>query len=202
MGRVVGIDLGTTNSVAAFVERSETEVIVNEEGSRITPSVVGFAAGGERFVGDIAKRQMLINPEATIHSIKRFMGRKFEDATSDLGLVNYHMVPARNGDCEVELGDRRYAPQEISAMVLQKIKQAAEAFLGEPVTGAVITVPAYFTDTQRNATKDAGTIAGLDVLRIINEPTAAALAYVHKRSKASTLAVFDFGGGTFDISIL
>ena len=202
MGTIIGIDLGTTNSVCAFIDRGEPKVIINEEGGRVTPSVVGFSKDGERFVGDIAKRQLLINPEATVHSIKRFMGRTYDDARDDLDLVNYRIVRAQNGECAVSIGDREYSPREISAMVLQKLRKAAEDFLGEAVTEAVITVPAYFTDSQRQATRDAGTIAGLDVLRIINEPTAAALAYVHDRRRSSTIAVYDFGGGTFDISIL
>ncbi len=202
MGRVIGIDLGTTNSVCAYVDRQDPVVIINAEGGRVTPSVVGISKSGERFVGDIAKRQLLINPEATIHSIKRFMGRRFSEIDQDDELVQYVLVETRNGDCGVQIGERVYLPQEISAMVLQKLRKSAEDFLGEPVTEAVLTVPAYFTDRQRQATKDAGTIAGLNVLRIINEPTAAALAYVHKRMQSSTIAVYDFGGGTFDISIL
>ena len=202
MGNIIGIDLGTTNSVCAFMDRAEPRVIINEEGGRVTPSVVGFSKGGERFVGDIAKRQMLINPDQTIHSIKRFMGRTFKEAQDDMGLVNYQLVEAPGGDCGVEVGGRVYRPQEVSALILQKLKKSAEDYLGESVTEAVITVPAYFTDRQRQATRDAGTIAGLDVLRIINEPTAAALAYVHDRKRASTIAVYDFGGGTFDISLL
>ncbi|MCK6506009.1 molecular chaperone DnaK [Myxococcota bacterium] len=202
MGRIIGIDLGTTNSVCAYMERNEPRIVINEEGGRLTPSVVGFTKNGERFVGDIAKRQMLINPDATIHSIKRFIGRRYRDATNDLRLVNYQVSEAPNGDCAITVNGRSYSPQELAAMVLQKIKKSAEDFLGESVTEAVITVPAYFTDRQRQATRDAGTIAGLDVLRIINEPTAAALAYVHDRKKASTIAVYDWGGGTFDISLL
>lgn len=202
MGRIIGIDLGTTNSVCAYMDRNEPRVVINEEGGRVTPSVVGFTKGGDRFVGDIAKRQMLINPDATIHSIKRFMGRRFRDVTSDLRLVNYEVLEAPNGDCVISINGRTFSPQELAAMVLQKIRKSAEDFLGESVTEAVITVPAYFTDRQRQATRDAGTIAGLDVLRIINEPTAAALTYVHERKKASTIAVYDWGGGTFDISLL
>ena len=202
MGRIIGIDLGTTNSVCAYMERNEPRIVINEEGGRLTPSVVGFTKNGERFVGDIAKRQMLINPDATIHSIKRFIGRRYRDATNDLRLVNYQVSESNNGDCAIAVNGRNYSPQELAAMVLQKIKKSAEDFLGESVTEAVITVPAYFTDRQRQATRDAGTIAGLDVLRIINEPTAAALAYVHDRKKASTIAVYDWGGGTFDISLL
>ena len=202
MGTIIGIDLGTTNSVCAYMDRGEPRIIINEEGGRVTPSVVGFSKNGERFVGDIAKRQMLINPDATVHSIKRFMGRTFREAHAERALVSFPMVEGPRGDCAVEVEGRRYSPQEISAMVLQKMKKAAEDFLGESVTEAVITVPAYFTDRQRQATRDAGTIAGLNVLRIINEPTAAALAYVHDRRKASTIAVYDWGGGTFDISLL
>ena len=202
MGKVIGIDLGTTNSVCAYMDRREPVVIINSEGGRVTPSVVGISKNGERFVGDIAKRQLLINPEATIHSIKRFMGRRYRDALSDCAAVQYKVIETRNGDCGVEVGERLYLPQEISAMILQKLRKSAEDFLGEQITEAVITVPAYFTDRQRQATKDAGTIAGLNVLRIINEPTAAALAYVHDRKRSSTIAVYDFGGGTFDISLL
>ena len=202
MGKVIGIDLGTTNSVCAYMDRRDPVVIINAEGGRITPSVVGISKNGERFVGDVAKRQLLINPEATIHSIKCFLGRRYKEALKDVDLVQYKVVETKNGDCAVEIGDRRYLPQEIAAMILQKLRKSAEDFLGEQVTEAVITVPAYFTDRQRQATKDAGTIAGLDVLRIINEPTSAALAYVHNRRKSSTIAVYDFGGGTFDISIL
>lgn len=202
MGKVIGIDLGTTNSVVAYIDRGEPKVIINEEGGRVTPSVVGFSKSGERFVGDTAKRQMLINPDATIHSVKRFIGKRFVDAGNDLPLVNYPVVASRNGDCAFEVNDRLLTPQEVSAMILQKLKKSAEDFLGEPVTEAIITVPAHFNDRQRQATKDAGTIAGLHVLRIINEPTAAALAYLHERKKSATIAVYDFGGGTFDISIV
>jgi molecular chaperone DnaK len=202
MGKVIGIDLGTTNSVVAYMDRREPRVIINEEGGRVTPSVVGFSKTGERFVGDIAKRQMLINPDATIHSVKRFMGKRFRESARDIPLVNYEVAENRNGDAAVKVGGRLYSPQELSAMILQKLKRSAEDFLGEPVTEAIITVPAHFNDRQRQATKDAGTIAGLNVLRIINEPTAAALAYVHDRRKNATIAVYDFGGGTFDISIV
>lgn len=202
MGTIIGIDLGTTNSVCAYMDRGEPRIIINEEGGRVTPSVVGFSDDGERFVGDIAKRQMLINPDNTVHGIKRFMGRKYRDCREDLHLVSYSLEEGRGGDCGVRIGDRAFTPQQLSAMVLQKLKKSAEDFLGESVTEAVITVPAYFTDSQRQATRDAGTIAGLDVLRIINEPTAAALAYVHSRRATSTIAVYDFGGGTFDISLL
>ena len=202
MGKVVGIDLGTTNSVVAYMDRREPRVIINEEGGRVTPSVVGFSKTGERFVGDVAKRQMLINPDATIHSVKRFMGKRFRESARDIPVVNYEVAENRNGDAAVKVGGRLYSPQELSAMILQKLKRSAEDFLGEPVNEAIITVPAHFNDRQRQATKDAGTIAGLNVLRIINEPTAAALAYVHDRRKNATIAVYDFGGGTFDISIV
>ena len=202
MGTIIGIDLGTTNSCCAFMERGEPRVIINEEGGRTTPSVVGFAKDGERFVGEIAKRQLVVNPESTVYAIKRFMGRRFRECRADLALVGYPIIEGEGGECAVEVLGRLYSPRELSAFVLQKLKKAAEDFLGEPVTEAVITVPAYFTDSQRQATRDAGTIAGLDVLRIINEPTAAALAYVHDRRKSSTIAVYDFGGGTFDVSLL
>ena len=202
MGTVIGIDLGTTNSVVAYIDRGEPKIIINEEGGRVTPSVVGFSKSGERFVGDIAKRQMLINPDATIHSIKRFMGKRFKDAAADLPLVNFKVAAARNGDCVFDVNGRVLTPQEASAMILQKLKKSAEDFLGETVSEAIITVPAHFNDRQRQATKDAGTIAGLTVLRIINEPTAAAMAYLHERRKSATIAVYDFGGGTFDISIV
>ncbi len=202
MGTIIGIDLGTTNSCCAFMERGEPRVIINEEGGRTTPSVVGFAKDGERFVGEIAKRQLVVNPESTVYAIKRFMGRRYRECRADFALVGYPIVEGGSGECAVEVQGRLFSPRELSAFVLQKLKKAAEDFLGEPVTEAVITVPAYFTDSQRQATRDAGTIAGLDVLRIINEPTAAALAYVHDRRKSSTIAVYDFGGGTFDVSIL
>ncbi len=202
MGTIIGIDLGTTNSVCAYMDRGEPRVIINEEGGRVTPSVVGFSQSGERFVGEVAKRQMLINPDATVYAIKRFMGRRFKEARSDIEMMTYRVAEGRQGDCAVTVGDRQFSPQEISAMILQKLRKSAEDSLGTTVSEAVITVPAYFTDRQRQATRDAGTIAGLDVLRVINEPTAAALAYVHDRKKASTIAVYDFGGGTFDISLL
>lgn len=202
MGRIIGIDLGTTNSVCAYMDRNKPMIVINEEGGRMTPSVVGFTKTGERFVGDIAKRQMLINPEATLHSVKRLLGRTYREAREGIRLVDYKVLPGPAGECLIEVAGRTFTPQEVSAMVLQKIKKSAEDFLGEAVTEAVITVPAYFTDSQRQATRDAGTIAGLNVLRIINEPTAAALAYVHERGRASTIAVYDWGGGTFDISIL
>jgi molecular chaperone DnaK len=200
--KVIGIDLGTTNSVVAVMEGGQPAVIVNQEGARITPSVVAFAKDGERLVGQIAKRQAVTNPENTIFSIKRFMGRKDGEVASERSRVPYAVVKASNGDAWVEARGKKYSPPEISAVVLQKLKQAAEGYLGEPVTDAVITVPAYFNDAQRQATKDAGKIAGLNVLRIINEPTAAALAYGLDKKKNETIAVYDFGGGTFDISVL
>src|SRR5688500_7960756 len=202
MSKVIGIDLGTTNSVVAVIEGGEAAVIVNQEGSRTTPSVVGFAKDGERLVGQVAKRQAVTNPENTVFSIKRFMGRKFDEAPSENARVPYKIVRAPNGDAWVEARGKKYSPPEISAIVLQKLKQAAEDYLGEAVTDAVITVPAYFNDSQRQATKDAGKIAGLNVLRIINEPTAAALAYGLDKKKDETIVVYDFGGGTFDISVL
>ncbi len=200
--KVIGIDLGTTNSVVAVMEGGEPAVIVNQEGSRITPSVVGFAKDGERLIGQVAKRQAVTNPENTIFSIKRFMGRQFSEVSGELARVPYRVAASSNGDAWVETRGKKYSPPEVSAMVLQKLKQAAEDYLGQPVTDAVITVPAYFNDAQRQATKDAGQIAGLNVLRIINEPTAAALAYGLDRKKDETIAVYDFGGGTFDISVL
>jgi molecular chaperone DnaK len=200
--KVIGIDLGTTNSVVAVMEGGQPTVIVNQEGARTTPSVVAFTKDGERPVGQIAKRQAVTNPENTVFSIKRFMGRKFEEGASEASRVPYKVVRAQNGDAWIETRDKRHSPPEISAMVLQKLKQAADDYLGEKVTDAVITVPAYFNDAQRQATKDAGKIAGLNVLRIINEPTAAALAYGLDKKKDETIAVYDFGGGTFDISVL
>jgi molecular chaperone DnaK len=200
--KVIGIDLGTTNSVVAVMESGQPAVIVNQEGARLTPSVVGFTKDGERLVGQVAKRQAVTNPENTVFSIKRFMGRKFDEVPSEASRVPYKVVRADNGDAWVEARGRKYSPPEISAMVLRKLKEAAEDYLGEKVTDAVITVPAYFNDAQRQATKDAGTIAGLNVLRIINEPTAAALAYGLDKKKDETIAVYDFGGGTFDISVL
>jgi molecular chaperone DnaK len=201
-GKVIGIDLGTTNSVVAVMEGGQPAVIVNQEGSRITPSVVAVSKEGERLVGQVAKRQAVTNPENTVYSIKRFMGRKFDEVEGEASRVPYKLVRAKNGDAWVESRDKQYSPPEISAMILQKLRQAAEDYLGETVTDAVITVPAYFNDAQRQATKDAGTIAGLNVLRIINEPTAAALAYGLDKKRDETIAVFDFGGGTFDISVL
>jgi molecular chaperone DnaK len=205
MAKVIGIDLGTTNSVVAVMEGGEPVVISNAEGNRLTPSVVSMNKAGERLVGQVAKRQAVTNPENTVFSVKRFMGRKHNDplVQRDKDLVPYKMSSAPNGDVRVLLSGQEHAPQEISAMVLQKLKADAEAYLGEPVEQAVITVPAYFNDSQRQATKDAGKIAGLDVLRIINEPTASALAYgLDKQGKDQTIVVYDLGGGTFDISIL
>ena len=201
MGKIIGIDLGTTNSVVAVMEGGEPKVIPNEEGGRTTPSVVGFTKTGERLVGQVAKRQAITNPENTVYSIKRFMGRRFDEVTEEMKMVPYKVV--RSGDhVAVVAQGKEYTPPQISAMILQKLKKAAEDYLGEKVTEAVITVPAYFNDAQRQATKDAGQIAGLDVKRIINEPTAAALAYGLDKKKDETIAVYDFGGGTFDISIL
>src|SRR5436189_3685111 len=202
MSKIIGIDLGTTNSVVAVMEGNEPKVIVNAEGSRITPSVVGFAKNGERLVGQVAKRQAVTNPENTVFSIKRFMGRKFNEVNEEMKMVPYKVTQASNGDAPVEVQGKLYSPPEISAMILQKLKQAAEDYLGEKVDRAVITVPAYFNDTQRQATKDAGEIAGLKVERLVNEPTAAALAYGLDKKTNETIAVYDFGGGTFDISIL
>ena len=202
MGKIIGIDLGTTNSVVAVMEGSEPTVIANREGNRITPSVVAFTKDGERLVGQIARRQAVTNPKNTVYSIKRFMGRRFNEVSEESGMVPYQVQASGNGDARVKIDDREFAPPEISAMVLQKLKEAAEDYLGETVTEAVITTPAYFNDSQRQATKDAGQIAGLDVKRIINEPTAAALAYGLDKKTDETIAVYDFGGGTFDISIL
>ena len=202
MSKVIGIDLGTTNSVVAVMEGGEPALVVNQEGARTTPSVVGFTKDGERLVGQVAKRQAVTNPEHTIFSIKRFMGRKHSDVAQAGGSVPYKVVKADNGDAWVESRGKKYSPPEISAMILQKLKAAAKDHLGAEVTDAVITVPAYFNDAQRQATKDAGRIAGLNVLRIVNEPTAAALAYGLDKKKDETIAVYDFGGGTFDISIL
>jgi molecular chaperone DnaK len=202
MSKVIGIDLGTTNSVIAVMEGGEPAVIVNQEGARTTPSVIGVTKDGERLVGQVAKRQAVTNPENTIFSIKRFMGRKFGEVSQEISRVPYTVVASDNGDAWVEVRGKKHSPPEISAMVLQKLKAAAEDYLGDKVTDAVITVPAYFNDAQRQATKDAGRIAGLNVLRIVNEPTAAALAYGLDRKKDETIAVYDFGGGTFDISIL
>src|SRR4026209_2936385 len=202
MSKIIGIDLGTTNSVVAVMEGGEPVVITNSEGGRLTPSVVGFTKSGERLVGQVAKRQAVTNPENTVFSIKRFMGRKFDEVSEEMKMVPYSIIRASNGDVRVKAGGKEYSPPEISAMILQKLKQAAEEYLGQSVTKAVITVPAYFNDAQRQATKDAGQIAGLEVARIVNEPTAAALAYGLDKKKDETIAGYDFGGGTFDISIL
>jgi molecular chaperone DnaK len=202
MSKIIGIDLGTTNSVVAVMEGGEPVVITNPEGGRLTPSVVAFTKTGERLVGQVAKRQAVTNPENTVFSIKRFMGRKFDEVNEEMKMVPYQVVRASNGDARVNALGKEYSPPEISAMILQKLKQAAEEYLGQPVSKAVITVPAYFNDAQRQATKDAGQIAGLEVMRIVNEPTAAALAYGLDKKKDETIAVYDFGGGTFDISIL
>src|SRR5271166_1959436 len=202
MSKIIGIDLGTTNSVVAVMEGGQPVVIPNQEGGRTTPSVVAFTKNGERLVGQVAKRQSVTNPENTIYSIKRFMGRRFSEVSEEMKLVPYKVVPGENGDVRVEIMGKKYSPPEISALILGKLKEAAESYLGEKVSEAVITVPAYFNDAQRQATKDAGRIAGLDVKRIINEPTAAALAYGLDKKKNEKIAVFDLGGGTFDISIL
>src|SRR3989338_4849895 len=200
--KVIGIDLGTTNSCVAVMQSGEPIVIANTEGARTTPSVVGFAKSGERLVGQAAKRQAITNPENTVFSIKRFMGRKHGEVLTEEKLVPYKVVEGQGGDVRVRIGSNEYTPPEISAIILQKMKKTAEDYLGQKVTKAVITVPAYFNDSQRQATKDAGKIAGLDVLRIINEPTAAALAYGLDKKKNEKIAVYDLGGGTFDISIL
>jgi len=202
--KVIGIDLGTTNSVVSVLEGGDPVVIPNAEGGRTTPSVVGFTKDGERLVGQIAKRQAVTNPQNTIFSIKRFMGRRVAEAQAEQSRVPYQIVAGPNDVAAVEVQGKRYTPPEISAMVLQKMEQTAEDYLGHPVTKAVITVPAYFNDAQRQATKDAGKIAGLEVLRIVNEPTAAALAYGLDKNKKTDekVAVFDLGGGTYDISVL
>ncbi len=202
MSKIIGIDLGTTNSVVAVMEGGEAKVIPNAEGSRTTPSVVAFTKTGERLVGQVAKRQAVTNPKNTIFSIKRFMGRRHDEVSEEAKMVPYELARADNGDVRVLANGKQYSPPEISAMILQKLKQAAEDYLGEKVDKAVITVPAYFNDAQRQATKDAGRIAGLQVERLVNEPTAAALAYGLDKKKDETIAVYDFGGGTFDISIL
>lgn len=202
MSKIIGIDLGTTNSVVAVMEGGEPIVITNSEGGRTTPSVVAFAKDGNRLVGQVAKRQAVTNPENTLYSIKRFMGRKFDEVQGEIKQVPYKVERASNGDVRIDAEGKQYSPPEIAAMVLQKLKQSAEDYLGSKVEKAVITVPAYFNDAQRQATKDAGKIAGLEVLRIVNEPTAAALAYGLDKKKDETIAVFDFGGGTFDISVL
>jgi molecular chaperone DnaK len=202
MGKIIGIDLGTTNSVVAVMEGGQPTVIANQEGARTTPSVVAFTKSGERLVGQVAKRQAITNPENTVFSIKRFMGRRSEEVNEEMKMVPYKVVRGDNGDARVDISGTKQSPPEISAMILTKLKEAAEAYLGEKVTQAVITVPAYFNDAQRQSTKDAGKIAGLEVMRIINEPTAAALAYGLDKKKNETIAVYDFGGGTFDVSIL
>jgi molecular chaperone DnaK len=200
--KVLGIDLGTTNSCMAIMEGGEPTVIPNAEGGRTTPSVVAFTKDGERLVGQAAKRQAVTNPKNTIFSVKRFMGRNYAEVAHEIELVPYQVVKASNGDAHIKIGDKTYAPPEISAMILQKMKTDAEAYLGEKITQAVITVPAYFNDRQRQATKDAGKIAGLEVLRIVNEPTAASLAYGLDKKHDEKIAIYDLGGGTFDISIL
>ena len=204
MSKVIGIDLGTTNSCVAVMEGSQAKVIENAEGVRTTPSMVAFSESGERLVGQPAKRQAVTNPEHTLFAVKRLIGRRYDDpmVEKDKGLVPYEIVKADNGDAWLKARDKDYSPSQVSAFILQKMKETAESFLGETVTQAVITVPAYFNDSQRQATKDAGKIAGLEVLRIINEPTAAALAYGLEKKKAGTIAVYDLGGGTFDVSIL
>src|SRR5438128_5355461 len=202
MAKTIGIDLGTTNSCMAVVEGGEPTVIENSEGGRTTPSVVAFASSGERLVGTVAKRQAVTNPQNTVFSIKRFMGRKEAEVREEESIVPYKVVAGPNGDARVEVNSEQFSPPEISAMILQKLKSDAEAYLGEAVDSAVITVPAYFNDDQRQATKDAGTVAGLDVKRIINEPTAASLAYGLDKESDQTILVFDLGGGTFDVSVL
>src|SRR6476620_7039358 len=202
MGKTIGIDLGTTNSCMAVLEGGEPTVIENAEGGRTTPSVVAFAQSGERLVGTVAKRQAVTNPQNTVFSIKRFMGRKMSEVQDEQKRVPYKVVPGGNDVATVEVQGKRYTPPEISAMILKKMKQTAEDYLGHTVTKAVVTVPAYFNDSQRQATKDAGKVAGLEVLRIINEPTAAALAYGLDKKKDEKIAVFDLGGGTYDISVL
>src|SRR5580693_7985801 len=204
MSKVIGIDLGTTNSCVAVMEGKSAKVIENSEGARTTPSMVAFSQSGERLVGQAAKRQAVTNPESTLFAIKRLIGRRFNDAASQQIAKNspYKVISGDNGDAWVEVQGKKYAPSQISAFILQKMKETAEAYLGETVTQAVITVPAYFNDSQRQATKDAGKIAGLEVLRIINEPTAAALAYGMEKKGTGTIAVYDLGGGTFDVSIL
>src|SRR4028119_1117495 len=202
MGKIIGIDLGTTNSCVAVLEGGKPVVIANSEGGRTTPSIVGFGKGGDRLVGQLAKRQAVTNAVNTVYSIKRFIGRRWDDTEEERSRTPYTCIKGKDDTVNVQIRNKVHTPQEISAMVLQKLKQDAEAYLGQIVTQAVITVPAYFTDAQRQATKEAGTIAGLEVLRIVNEPTAAALSYGLDKKKDETIAVYDFGGGTFDISIL
>ncbi|HEY4893984.1 MAG TPA: Hsp70 family protein, partial [Reyranella sp.] len=204
MAKVIGIDLGTTNSCVAVMEGGDTKVIENSEGARTTPSMVAFTDSGERLVGQAAKRQAVTNPMKTLYSVKRLIGRRFDDpmVAKEMSLVPFKIVKASNGDAWVEVNGQQYSPSQISAFILGKMKETAESYLGEKVEQAVITVPAYFNDAQRQATKDAGRIAGLDVLRIINEPTAAALAYGMDKRKSGTIAVYDLGGGTFDVSVL
>src|SRR3989449_1683044 len=196
MSKIIGIDLGTTNSVVAVMESGESVVIANQEGGRTTPSVVAFTKTGERLVGQVAKRQAVTNAENTVYSIKRFMGRRYEEVNEEMKMVPYKVTRSSNGDARIEINGKEYSPPEVSAMILQKLKSAAEDYLGQKIEKAVITVPAYFNDAQRQATKDAGRIAGLEVLRIINEPTAAALAYGLDKKKDEVIAVYDFGGGT------
>ena len=202
MSKIIGIDLGTTNSVVAVMEGGQPAIIPNAEGGRTTASVVGVSKAGERLVGEVAKRQAITNAANTVFSIKRFMGRRFDESAGERDSASYQVARKDDGGIEVLLGGKKYTPPQISAMVLQKMKASAEAYLGETVERAVITVPAYFNDAQRQATKDAGEIAGLEVVRIVNEPTAAALAYGLEKQKSEKIAVYDFGGGTFDISIL
>ncbi len=203
MGKIIGIDLGTTNSCVAVMEGNEPVVIPNSEGGRTTPSVVGFAKNGDRLVGQPAKRQAVTNPINTVFSVKRFMGRRFDEVSTEITEVPYKVISGDNDSARIKIDDRIYSPPQISAMVLQKMKKTAEDYLGQEVTEAVVTVPAYFNDAQRQATKDAGEIAGLTVRRIINEPTAAALSYgLDKKNKEQIVAVYDLGGGTFDISVL
>src|SRR6202522_738075 len=202
MAKTVGIDLGTTNSVVAVMEGGQPTVVSNAEGGRTTPSVVAFTKSGERLVGQLARRQAVLNPENTVYSIKRFVGRRFSEVESEKKIVSYKVKEGGDGGCKVQIQGKDYSPEEISAMILRKLKEDAEKYLGEKVTSAVITVPAYFNDSQRQSTKNAGAIAGLEVLRIINEPTAAALAYGIDKKKDETILVFDLGGGTFDVSIL
>jgi molecular chaperone DnaK len=202
MPKIIGIDLGTTNSAVSVMEGGQPVVIPNPEGGRTTPSVVAFTKSGERLVGPLAKRQAITNPENTVYSIKRFMGRRYGEVKNEIARFPFKVAEHENGDAWVEVSGKKYSPPEISAMILQYLRQAAESYLGEKVTQAVITVPAYFNDSQRQATKDAGRIAGLEVQRIVNEPTASALAYGVDKKKNEKIAVYDFGGGTFDISIL